>query len=354
MFNFFFEILSLNSQTSSVFSFYIYKLIKSNLERFLSIKLEGHIFFNIHRIGFFLSYNNIFNSSNYFIKGPNFFSPKILIFNFFNKYKILNINNIYIYRGYFWYSQYYYNYCCFTHNICNIPQHILKSLNSFLFMKWNSYKINWIRPIENIICTLQHKILLFKFGHIFSNNRTLLTNNINTFSSFFHYHIIFDTAKVYLYQNQRILSTYLRTFNVCYNFDFLFFNKFNIFYPVSNLLEKSNLSILFLKINHFFLSRYLVSCLLYAKNYFLLFNISHINNDLCFLFLSNLFIGLNSLLLKIDFEYNLHNIVLEILFFYKLDLKIKIINKFFLLKKLVFFNKIGTFYHKTTVMKKIF
>jgi glycyl-tRNA synthetase beta chain len=39
-------------------------------------------------------------------------------------------------------------------------------------MKWNSYNIRWVRPLHNILCVFNGKVLPVKFGHLVANDNT--------------------------------------------------------------------------------------------------------------------------------------------------------------------------------------
>ncbi|AVP87356.1 Putative glycyl-tRNA synthetase subunit beta [Candidatus Phycorickettsia trachydisci] len=52
---------------------------------------------------------------------------------------------------------------------------IPKILSSFSWpksMRWGDYQISWIRPLKNILCLLDGKVLPVKYGHLTANNLT--------------------------------------------------------------------------------------------------------------------------------------------------------------------------------------
>ncbi|KJV56525.1 glycine--tRNA ligase, beta subunit [Orientia chuto str. Dubai] len=56
-----------------------------------------------------------------------------------------------------------------------LPELILNSIKEYTWpksMKWGNYKINWIRPLRNILCVFNNKELKISWHHLTSNNKS--------------------------------------------------------------------------------------------------------------------------------------------------------------------------------------
>ncbi len=83
---------------------------------------------------------------------------------------------------------------------------IKESISSYIWpksMKWNNYNLKWIRPLKNILCIFDGKILKFNYEHLESNN---ITWGHRTLSSSTLYIESFDDYKVALENNYVILD----------------------------------------------------------------------------------------------------------------------------------------------------
>jgi len=64
-----------------------------------------------------------------------------------------------------------------------LPEIIVEAINKYSWAKsmfWGNYNIKWIRPLRNILCIFDGKILPLQFGHLTANNITFghrLTDN---------------------------------------------------------------------------------------------------------------------------------------------------------------------------------
>jgi glycyl-tRNA synthetase beta chain len=88
----------------------------------------------------------------------------------------------------------------------NIPK-LLASYNWPKSMCWGNYDIKWIRPLKNILCLLQGKILPIRYGHLQGNNITFghkfFNNEPLVIDSFKEYEKKLRTNNVILDQDER-------------------------------------------------------------------------------------------------------------------------------------------------------
>jgi len=107
------------------------------------------------------------------LRGPSLDSNSEILDRFCNKYEV-TVSELIIEeeRG----KKYYY---LTKKNDSNLEDILLseipKILGSFSWpksMRWGDYKISWIRPLKNILCLLDEKVLPVSYGHLTANNVT--------------------------------------------------------------------------------------------------------------------------------------------------------------------------------------
>ncbi len=87
---------------------------------------------------------------------------------------------------------------------------ILKAISKYTWpksMKWGNYDIDWVRPLRNILCIFDGKILPIKYGHLTANNITFGHRFIKpeaiTVNNFADYQAKLLNASVILSQDER-------------------------------------------------------------------------------------------------------------------------------------------------------
>ncbi len=147
-----------------------------------NLGIIGEIFAEISvcRIAFY-SHNLIINSQENLIpiRGPIITASIDAINGFLKKNNIENIDKLQITGGYYFYTPSQINKSVsdlLSKNITKIID-LLSSIWSRR-MHWNSSKKEWIRPIRNILCLFENKIINFNYANLVSNNLTFGNKNI--------------------------------------------------------------------------------------------------------------------------------------------------------------------------------
>jgi glycyl-tRNA synthetase beta chain len=91
-----------------------------------------------------------------------------------------------------------------------LPELIIKAIGKYVWpksMKWGSYDISWIRPLQNILCIFDGEILPIKYGHLQANNITFghrfINPNTITVTNFIDYQTKLQQANVIINQDER-------------------------------------------------------------------------------------------------------------------------------------------------------
>ncbi|XVN42650.1 MAG: glycine--tRNA ligase subunit beta [Candidatus Rickettsia vulgarisii] len=91
-----------------------------------------------------------------------------------------------------------------------LPELIIKAICKYVWpksMKWGSYDISWVRPLQNILCIFDGEILPIKYGHLQSNNITFghrfISPNPITVTNFIDYQTKLQQAKIIVNQHER-------------------------------------------------------------------------------------------------------------------------------------------------------
>lgn len=139
------------------------------------------------------------------IKGPKVDSPEIAISKFLEKYNV-DKSSVLEENGYLYIE---------IMESLNLKSLLIKIVNNFIKsipwpknMLWAEHKISWIRPLKNILCIFQSKILEgIEFGHLHSNNITfghhVLFPESLVINSYMEYVQKLETRKVMVNQHLR-------------------------------------------------------------------------------------------------------------------------------------------------------
>lgn len=91
-----------------------------------------------------------------------------------------------------------------------LPELIVKAIGKYVWpksMKWESYDISWIRPLQNILCIFDGEILPITYGHLQANNITFGHRFISpdpiTVDNFIDYQTKLQQANVIVSQHER-------------------------------------------------------------------------------------------------------------------------------------------------------
>ncbi len=233
-----------------------------------------------------------------------------------------------------------------------LAQFIPKCLSEFNWkksMRWSNHREKWIRPIKNILCILDSKIIPFQFSGIESSNETIgnyyYSSKKIKCKSFENYRKLLEKRLVIINNKDRekIIKEKLRKVSNSLNLKFNFSEEFT--QTISRLVESPN--IFFGTFDKRFFSMpedFLVTVISGQQNYFS-FKDQKGKLSNVFAFVSNhskdtkneIKRG-NERVLKARFE--------DALFYIREDLQIKLIDRLEMLKKITYFEGLGSLHDK--------
>lgn len=221
-------------------------------------------------------------------------------------------------------------------------------------MYWGDYNLSWVRPLKNILCIVNEKILPIKFGHLIANNITyghrsygsepLYINNFQDYKEkLLTNHVILEREK-----KQEIIKN--QSLEVANSFSLSIKEDIKLLEEVTGLVEfpqvaKGIIPSKFLELP----SEVLVNSMRTHQKYFALFNRDG-SFSTYFLFISNIPIDLSSTGSDIVVKGNERVLVARLtdaLYFYKQDLAQTLESKLPKLEKITFHAKLGNLRKKT-------
>ena len=217
-------------------------------------------------------------------------------------------------------------------------------------MYWGDYKIKWVRPLRNILCIYDKKIIPFQYGHLIANNITrghrFMSDKIFKIEDFREYQTILQNNFVILDQLEKenlikkALDEEAEKLNLIIKEDPILLEE------VTGLVEYPR--ILKGKINEKFLSvpsEILISAMRSHQKYFSVFNKDG-NFAPYFFFVSNILSTDEKSVIEGN-EKVLSARLADALYFYNQDLKSSLSDKANKLENVIFHAKIGSLKHKT-------
>jgi glycyl-tRNA synthetase beta chain len=231
----------------------------------------------------------------------------------------------------------------------------IASLNWRKSMKWSNYNLIWGRPLRSILAIFNKKILAFSYGHLKSVDSVTIEKDLITkkkkIKSFNEYQAFLKNNKIIIDQEERKKKILKRFESICKTKNYLeTFNK-KLLEEVVNIVEDPN--VLLVDFNKKYLdmpSEIIISTLQGHQRYFPLFD----NKDR----LTNFFLVVSN---KIDSKHFIkegNKRVVEARlsdanFFWNKDKSRNLIKQIGKLKKVIFFEKLGTIYDKTQRLRKL-
>ena len=334
---------------------------KRFLEIFNNFFIENHISFEeistystSRRIVIFVKkLPDVIRGEQRIIRGPSVLANEKAIDGFLKSHEISSRKKLYVQaiksKRYYFYKK-----KVKDKNINQILSqflpHCLSDFNWKKSMRWSNFREKWIRPIKNILCILDNKIIPFKFSGIESSNATIGNYYYSTkkirCKSFEDYKKKLEKNLVIISNRERaeIVKEKLKKKVTSLSLKFNFSDEF--IQNISRLVELPN--IFFGSFDKKFFSmpeEFLVTVISGQQNYFS-FKDYKGNLSNVFAFVSNHSRDIkseikrgNERVLKARFE--------DALFYIKEDLQIKLEDRLEMLKKITYFEGLGSLYDKS-------
>ena len=291
------------------------------------------------------------------VKGPKVGVPETVIENF-AKSKGVNVGDLYekeLEKGTFYFVKIQGKEIDTEEELVKC---IPKSLNEISWkksMKWSDYDLGWGRPLRSILVIFNNKHLKFKYGHLETVNFTLLEEDSEIshkkIASFDEYKkilkknsIIFDHSEREKFISEKIQS-------ICKNKSFQESIDQSLLLEVSNLVDKPSIIIAQFDKNYLKLPREIIKSTLQThQRYFTL--VDHRDR------ISNEFIVVTNQkdtkkLIKIGNERVVEARLSDASFFWEKDKSLNLIKQINKLKKVTFYENLGSVYEKTQRLRKM-
>jgi len=223
-------------------------------------------------------------------------------------------------------------------------------------MYWGDYKIKWVRPLKNILCIFNSKIVPFEYGHLKANNicygHRFMSPNSSEVASYDEYKKHLDDNFVVFEASKRVEIIKAGLEKAASDLDLVIKDDPYLLEEVSGLVEYPR--VLVGKIEEKFLSvpsEILVNAMRSHQKYFSVFDKDG-NFAPYFVFVSNIKSEEESLVISGN-EKVLSARLADALYFYNQDLKTSLSDKAERLDKVIFHAKLGSLKSKTQRMAKL-
>ena len=235
---------------------------------------------------------------------------------------------------------------------------ILKSLSEISWkksMKWSDHEMSWGRPLRSILAIFGNKVLKFNYQHLeatnfiqIEENSTITQKKINNFNEYKKilksYSIILDHK-----EREKIISDKISS--ICKKKSFKVFINQTLLTEVSNLVDKPNVLIAQFDKNYLKLPQEVIrSTLQTHQRYFTL--VDHRDR------ISNEFVVVankkdEKKLIKVGNERVVDARLSDASFFWEKDKSLNLIKQINKLKKITFYENLGSIYQKTQRLRKM-
>jgi len=235
---------------------------------------------------------------------------------------------------------------------------ILNSIASLSWkksMKWGDNNLIWGRPLRSILAIYNKKILSFKYGHLKSSDKIILNKNLSNqyrkIKNFNEYYSILKSNKIIIDQEQRKKIILKKFESICKNKNFISDFNVNLLEEVVNLVEDPNVLLIDFNKKYLELPKEIIkSTLENHQKYFPLFDMKK-NLSNYFLIVSNKKDTKN--VIKNGNKKVVEARLSDAKFFWDRDKSFNLIKQIGKLKKIIFYDKIGTVYDKTQRLQKL-
>ena len=231
----------------------------------------------------------------------------------------------------------------------------LKGISWKKSMKWSDHDMGWGRPLKSILSIFNNKLLKFKHGHLESVNYTLLeqdseitqkrVNNFNDYKNFLRKNSIIINHN----EREKIISE--KIISICKNKSFEESIDQSLLTEVSNLVDKPSVIVAQFDKNYLKLPREVIKSTLQThQRYFTL--VDHRDR------ISNEFVVVTNKkdekkIIKTGNERVVEARLSDASFFWEKDKSLNLIKQINKLKKVNFYENLGSIYDKTQRLRKM-
>ena len=238
--------------------------------------------------------------------------------------------------------------------IKNIP----KSLGQISWkksMKWSNHDLDWGRPLRSILSIFNKKYLKFNYGHIETVNFTLIEDGLEIkqkrIKDFKDYEKFLKKNEIILDHSKREKFISDRIKSICQTKSFEEKIDQNLLLEVSNLVDKPRIIVAKFDKNYLKLPKEVIKSALqsHQKYFTLIDHKGRINNE--FIIVINKKDAKK--LIKIGNERVVEARLSDASFFWERDKSLNLIKQINKLKKIIFYENLGTIYDKTQRLRQM-
>jgi len=291
------------------------------------------------------------------IKGPKVGVPESVINNY-AKSKNLNVSDLQkkdTEKGTFYFAKVKGKEISTDKELEKIIPQTLKDINWKKSMKWSDFELNWGRPLISILAIFNEKFLKFNFAHLESVNFTMLENNdqikqikVKNFNDYLN---LLEQNEIILDHNKRKEYILKKIVSICKKKSCKEIINQSLLIEVSNLVDKPNVITATFDKSYLELPKEIIKSTLQThQRYFTLI-------DLKDRMLNEFIIVANNKdekkLIKTGNERVVEARLSDANFFWNRDKSFNLIKQINKLKKVVFYENLGSVYDKTQRLRKM-
>ena len=291
------------------------------------------------------------------IKGPKLGVPQSVVESF-AKSKNIKLSDLYekkLEKGVFYFAKTKGKEITIEEELIkNIP----KSLGQISWkksMKWSNHDLGWGRPLRSILSIFNKKYLKFNYGHIETVNFTLIEDGLEIkqkrIKDFKDYEKFLKKNEIILDHSKREKFISDRIKSICQTKSFEEKIDQNLLLEVSNLVDKPRIIVAKFDKNYLKLPKEVIKSTLqsHQKYFTLIDHKGRINNE--FIIVINKKDAKK--LIKIGNERVVEARLSDASFFWERDKSLNLIKQINKLKKIIFYENLGTIYDKTQRLRQM-
>ena len=291
------------------------------------------------------------------IKGPKVGVPESVVNNY-AKSKNLNISDLQkkeTEKGTFYFAKVKGKEISTDKELEKIIPQILKDINWKKSMKWSDFDVNWGRPLISILAIFNERLLKFNFAHLETVNFTMLETDdqikqvkVKTFDDYLN---LLGRNEIILDHNKREKYILKKIISVCKKKFCKEIINHSLLTEVTNLVDKPNIITATFDKSYLDLPREIIKSTLQThQRYFILIDLNDkMLNE--FIIVANNKDGKK--LIKTGNERVVEARLSDANFFWNRDKSFNLIKQINKLKKVVFYENLGSVYDKTQRLRKM-
>ena len=326
---------------------------KINFSKFITFSTPRRVIIQLNKVDEFSDTNEIN------LRGPQTSAPKKAISGFLKSNNLSNVRTLSIItlkdKEYYLYKKTTPKKKTFDVLKEGLPQ-ILLNMNWKKSMRWGDHQEKWIRPIKSIICMMENRLIPISFasiksgkfseGNYFYSKKKIKFENIKTYLS------LLENNNVIISRYDRMMSIKNQIQKFCKKKKLEFQSNFSQLEKIANSVEYPNVFFGKFEKSFFEIPDFLIKCIVSEKQDF--FHFKDISGNLTnfFSFVTNrnhdnhnLLIRGNEKVLKARFS--------DALFFLEEDKKETFEARLNNLKKIIFYENVGTLFDRALRIKKL-